>query len=123
MTGTSSAWPSARHWPMELWSGRRAPLKTTSRWSACSLALGPKGFRPRRALQRPRSLIGSSDTQLAVLGHLACALDTGIGHAPNSPSGVVGNEERAVLGHCKGCGAAPNLCAALSGSPEASYEV
>jgi hypothetical protein len=58
-----------------------------------------------------------TDTHLAVLGRLACALNSRVGHAPNSPSGVVGNEERAVLGDRKGSGAAPNLCAPLSGSP------
>jgi hypothetical protein len=46
-----------------------------------------------------------------------------VGHAPNRPASIVGDEQRAVLHYCQGSGASPHLGPMLTRDPETGHEV
>src|SRR5262245_63924127 len=56
-------------------------------------------------------------------GRLAGLLRSGIGNAPDRAAGVVGDEQRPVLGDGKRRRPAPYLGAAQAGGPEADHEI
>src|SRR5262249_56111134 len=48
---------------------------------------------------------------------------SGVGHAPNRPTSVVGNQQRPVFHYCQRSGASPHLGTMLTRHPEAGHEI
>src|SRR5215475_15883004 len=72
--------------------------------TSMSLPWPPRGPRRRFLIRRP-------------------LLRSCVGHAPNRPTSVVGNQQRPVFHYCQRSGASPHLGTMLTRHPEAGHEI
>src|SRR5215472_17605275 len=72
--------------------------------TSMSLPWPPRGPRRRFLIRRP-------------------LLRSCVGHAPNRPTSVVGNQQRSVFHYCQRSGASPHLGTMLTRNPEARHEI